>query len=116
MFLGFPIAEIAVFIMVGSAIGVLPTIALIILSAVLGLTLLRNRGLSALSRVRADLENDRVPADALAEAMSVAIAGILLIIPGFITDTIGLLLLLPGVRRGLGRKMSRSTTFVDATF
>ena len=104
--LGVPIAEVAVFLMVGSIIGALPPIALIILTAVLGATLLRSQGLSALRQMQDDLPNARVPAAAMGNAVTIAIAGILLLTPGFITDFFGLLLFIPAVRSRLWRKLS----------
>ncbi len=101
-----PIAEIAVFLLVGDLIGALPTIALIILTAVLGATLLKRQGLSAIARLKADLDQGKVPAGAIGQAVTVAIAGILLLTPGFITDTIGLLLFIPSVRRGIWKQVS----------
>ena len=108
--LGVPIAEVAVFLMVGSVIGVLPTIALIILTTVIGATLLRRQGLSALRQMQDDLRNDRVPAAAMGNAVTIAIAGILLLPPGFITDFVGLLLFIPAVRSKLWRGISGGMT------
>ncbi|WMS44325.1 FxsA family protein [Acuticoccus sp. MNP-M23] len=101
-----PIAEVAVFLLVGSIIGALPTIALIILTAVLGATLLKRQGLSAIARLKADMDQNKVPAGAIGQAVTVAIAGILLLTPGFITDTVGLLLFVPAVRSSIWRQVS----------
>lgn len=101
-----PIAEIAVFLVVGGAIGTLPTIALIILTALLGATLLKRQGVSALTRLKADMDAGRVPAGAIGQAVAVAVAGVLLLTPGFITDAIGFLLFVPGVRSAIGRRMA----------
>ena len=103
-----PISEIAVFLLVGSAIGVLPTIAIIILTAIIGTVLLRRQGVSALRRLQDDTKAGRVPAAAIGHAVTVAIAGVLLLTPGFITDAIGFALFLPAVRRGLWRQISGS--------
>lgn len=103
-----PIAEIAVFLVVGEAIGALSTILIIILTAVIGTILLRRQGLQALTRLREDSRAGRVPAAAIGHAITVAIAGALLLTPGFITDTIGFALFIPAVRRGLWRLIASS--------
>ncbi|MEM8663842.1 MAG: FxsA family protein, partial [Pseudomonadota bacterium] len=112
LLLGVPIAEIAVFIAVGSAIGVLPTILLIILTTVIGATLLRRQGVSALAKLQDDVRNKRTPAGAIGEAVTVAIAGILLLTPGFITDAVGFTLFIPAVRRWLWRGVKGSIKVV----
>ncbi|MEM8552086.1 MAG: FxsA family protein [Pseudomonadota bacterium] len=102
---GVPIAEVSVFLLVGSIIGALPTILLIVATAVLGMVLLRRQGLSVLAQLQADLRAERVPAKAMGEAVTIAIAGVLLLTPGFITDAIGFALFIPAVRRRLWRKL-----------
>jgi len=111
LLLALPIVEIAVFVVVGREIGVLATIGLVLASAAAGLWLLRLQGMSALARLRAGLEEGRGdPGRELVEAPMIALAGVLLIIPGFVTDAIGLLLFLPPVRglvaRLIGSRMS----------
>lgn len=93
-----PLLEIATFVIVGGAIGVLPTIALVVASAVLGAVLLRISGVGALARAQAELQAGRDPGQHLARAGMVAVAAVLFLIPGFLTDLIGLLLLIPPVR------------------
>lgn len=106
--LAVPIAEIAVFLLVGREIGALPTIALIILTAILGAILLKKQGLSAFARLQDDIRAHRVPAAAIGHALTVAIAGALLLTPGFITDSVGFLLFIPAVRAGLWRLIAGS--------
>ena len=108
MLLAVPIAEIAVFLLVGSAIGVLPTIALVLLTAVIGAVLLKRQGVAALMQLQSDLRANRVPAAAIGQAITVAIAGVLLLTPGFITDTLGILLFIPAVRSLLWRQIAGS--------
>ncbi len=103
-----PIAEIAVFLVVGEAIGVLPTILLIIATAVLGAFLLRQQGLAALLALQDDIRAKRVPAASIGHAMMIGIAGVLLLTPGFITDTLGLVLFIPAVRRSMFRSISNA--------
>src|SRR5690606_22606690 len=102
-----PLVEIAIFIQVGSWIGLLPTLALIILAALMGGLLLRQQGLSVLSRLRADVEAGRLPGRAIFDAMLIGVAALLLVLPGFLSDVMALLLLLPPLRQwlyaGLGR-------------
>lgn len=98
IFLLLPIVEIALFIQVGGAIGVLPTLSLVFLAVVAGVALIRQQGLNTLDQLSRDLENGRSDGDRLANAALKVVAGILLIIPGFFTDALALLLLLPPVR------------------
>jgi UPF0716 protein FxsA len=116
LFVGLPIAEIAVFILVGGAIGVLPTLALVVLAAVAGVAVVRWQGLQTLVRLQASLESGGDPTGPLAHGALVAIAGVLLVIPGFITDVVGLLLLVPAVRSALIRRGAARTTVRVSTF
>lgn len=97
--LAIPVLEISVFIAVGSEIGVLPTIGLVFLTAVIGSLLLRHQGLSILARVRAETDAGRVPGAELGHGAMILVAGVLLLTPGFVTDTIGFLLFVPPVRQ-----------------
>jgi len=94
----FPLAEIAVFILVGKAIGVIPTLALIVASSALGLTMLRDAGMLTALRLQRRAENQ---AAILAEGGARMAAGLLLLIPGFLTDLLALGVLAPSVRRFL---------------
>lgn len=116
LFLGMPIAEIAVFIVVGGAIGVLPTLALVVLAAVAGVAIVRFQGLQAVGRLQASLEAGGDPSGPLAHGALIAIAGILLVIPGFLTDIVGLFLLVPAVRTALIRRGAARTTVQVSTF
>ena len=98
IFILVPMIELAVLIKVGSHIGVLWTLALIFLTAIIGVTLLRAQGLATLMRAGQRLQEGQLPAQELAEGFLLALAGALLITPGFVTDAIGFTLLLPGVR------------------
>lgn len=102
-FLLLPIVEIALFIKVGGLIGVLPTIALVMLAVVVGVAIVRQQGLNTLDQLSADLQNGRGDGDRLAHAALKVMAGILLIIPGFATDVVALLLLVPPIRSQLIR-------------
>lgn len=98
LFIGMPLLEIAVFIQVGSVIGVWPTIALTIATAVAGSFLLRAQGLATLLRARAQLDQGQLPAREMFDGVCLVLAGGLLVLPGFVTDTLGLLLFLPPCR------------------
>jgi len=101
LFLGIPLAEIALFVVIGGRIGVLATIAIVIVTAIAGAWLVRRQGLETLNRARADIERNVVPAGAMSEGLAILVAGAFLLTPGFLTDTIGFALLVPPVRRSL---------------
>lgn len=96
-----PIVEIAVIIWVGGLIGALNTIALLIILSIGGVWLVKREGLGVIRRFRAQLGAGKVPSKELGDGALITIAGALLVIPGFVTDFIGLLLLLPPVRSGV---------------
>ncbi|MEX2473566.1 FxsA family protein [Marinobacter sp.] len=98
LFIIMPIAEMAVLIKVGGIIGVLNTIGLVLLTAVAGAWLLRQQGLATLLKANQRLNSGELPAKEVAEGLVLAVGGALLLTPGFITDTVGFLCLLPGTR------------------
>ncbi len=109
IFIVLPIAELYVIIEVGGAIGVLPTIALLIADSILGATLLRSQGRAAWRRFNEALAAGRVPAREVFDGTMVILGGAFLLTPGFITDLIGLVLLIPPTRavfRGLVARMA----------
>ena len=99
IFLVIPIVEIYLLIQVGGVIGALPTVFLVVFTAVLGAWLLRIQGFSTLQRVKKTLAEGGIPAFELLEGLILLIAGALLLTPGFFTDTIGFLCLMPALRR-----------------
>ena len=99
-----PLAEIAAFAMVGEAVGALNTVLLVIVSGVVGLAILRRQGLAALMTARTD---GPPTAGKLLDGLAVALAGVLLLLPGFLSDAVALALLVPGVRQGLGALLAR---------
>lgn len=103
IFVAVPIIEIALFIQVGGAIGLWPTLGIVILTAVIGTTLMRRQGIATLNRLQSSLAEGRNPADPMAQGAMILVAGVLLLTPGFFTDALGLALLLPPVRNGLIR-------------
>lgn len=106
LFIAMPIVEIALLIRVGGTIGVLPTLAIVVLTAVLGTALLRQQGLATLARARAQLDAGELPARQLVEGLLLVFGGALLLTPGFVTDAFGFACLLPPTRRWLAERLS----------
>ncbi|MDF2231198.1 FxsA family protein [Albimonas sp. CAU 1670] len=98
-----PIIEIALFIQVGGAIGLWPTLATVIGTALLGSWLLRKQGRGAMMRLQQSLSEGGDPTGPIAHGAMILVAGILLLTPGFFTDACGVLLLMPPVREALIR-------------
>lgn len=94
-----PAVELALLLWVGSLMGVLPTLALILVTALLGSVLARRQGLTAWRRLQTDLAEGRMPQDALFDGMSVLIAATLLVSPGVLSDALGIILMVPVCRR-----------------
>ncbi|MFA7388416.1 MAG: FxsA family protein [Thiohalobacteraceae bacterium] len=99
IFVALPLIEIYLLIKVGSWLGALPTVFLVVFSAVLGVLMLRQQGFGVVRRVRVTLDRGQVPAMELLEGMLLALGGGMLLLPGFFTDLVGFLCLIPPVRR-----------------
>ena len=110
LFILVPLVELYFIIVVGDMIGALWTVLLVLMTAVIGVNLLRLQGMSTLSRAQQNMAQGQVPAMEMMEGVALAIAGILLITPGFITDSIGFLLLLPVTRRAIIHYLMRHAT------
>jgi len=98
LFIVVPIVELYVIIQIGSLIGVWPTIALLLADAILGSMLLRHQGRGAWRRFNAALAEGRFPGREVADGLLIAIGGTLLLTPGFVTDIVGLIFLIPPTR------------------
>lgn len=98
LFVAVPIVEIALFIQVGGLIGLWQTLAIVVLTAIGGTMLLRTQGLQALGRLQSSVTDGKNPMDPIAHGALILIAAVMLLTPGFFTDAVGLLLLLPPVR------------------
>ena len=101
LFLAFtiiPVSEIYILIAIGGQIGILPSIGLVILTGIVGASLARSQGLQTLGRIRDSFQQGAVPGEELLNALLIAIAGIVLLTPGFLTDAAGLFLLIPATR------------------
>jgi UPF0716 protein FxsA len=101
IFLLVPLVEIYFLIRVGNIIGAVPTVALVVFTALLGAMLLRFQGLTMLQRTRGALEQGQLPALEMLEGVLMVFAGALLLTPGFVTDALGFAFLVPPLRRGL---------------
>jgi UPF0716 protein FxsA len=110
LFIALPIAELYVIIQVGQAIGLVPTLAILLLDGFVGAALARSQGRAAWARFNRALAEGRVPAAETFDGAMIILGGALLLAPGFITDAVGFLLLLPPTRallRGAIARMAR---------
>ena len=112
-------AEMSAFIYIGSEIGGLLTLLGVFVTAILGIALLKRQGLSVLSQMQADLAKGRAPVTSITDNISMVVGGTLMLIPGYVTDAIGLLLFLPGIRTLTGiyllQWMAKSKRFTGFT-
>lgn len=113
-FIAVPIIEIALFIQVGGLIGLWPTLAIVIVTAVAGTALVRTQGLATLQRLRENLARGSDPVGPIAHGALILVAGVLLLTPGFFTDAVGLALLVPPVRQRLIAWASAHMTVIAA--
>lgn len=105
IFVAIPIIEIAVFIQAGELIGLWPTIGVVVLTAILGTSLMRAQGLQTLAKAQSQMDQGEMPIGALFDGICILVAGVLLLTPGFVTDTFGFLLLVPPLRQLIGAKV-----------
>lgn len=105
LFVGVPLVELALLIQVGSWVGVLPTVALVVVTGILGAALARHQGLATLARFQQAVAEGRLPHRELVEGILILVAGAVLLTPGLLTDTAGFLLLVPPVRRLLALRV-----------
>ncbi|MDA3129823.1 FxsA family protein [Aliibacillus thermotolerans] len=99
LFIVVPLLEVVFFIVSGNTIGIWPTILLIVLTGVVGIWLAKKEGTQVLMTARLKIQNGEVPQGIVLDGICILGGGILLIIPGFITDVLGFLLLLPSSRK-----------------
>lgn len=114
LFVVMPILEIALIMQVGALLGVAPTVALIIITAVIGTFLLRREGVATLFRAREKMNSGEMPAHEMAEGIMLAFAGALLLTPGFVTDVIGFSLLSRAIRKALIKQFSDQIAVVGS--
>ena len=111
IFIVVPIVELYVIVQVADVIGVLETIALLIIVAILGSWLLKKQGVAAWSRLQAALASGRIPTDEISDGALIMFGGALLLTPGFVTDILGFFLLFPPTRaavKAMGRRTLRN--------
>ena len=107
VFVVVPLIELYVLVQVAHAIGALPALVALAVVSIVGATLVKRQGLAVLGRVRAELDQRRMPTTHLADGALLLGAGVLLTVPGFVTDVVGLALLVPPVRRGVAAGLRR---------
>lgn len=98
LFIIVPLIELFLFLVIGRYIGILPTFGIILLTGILGAALARSQGMRALAKYQQAIAEGRLPHEAVIDGLLILVAGALLLTPGFLTDTIGFLLLAPPVR------------------
>ena len=107
-FIAVPLIEMVVLIKVGQQIGALSTIALVVLTAIIGIALLKQQGLEMLNRANWKMNQGQIPAREMAEGIVLAVGGALLLTPGFVTDALGFFCILPGSRHFLLKQVLKN--------
>jgi UPF0716 protein FxsA len=113
--LALPLIEIALFIVVGQAIGLVPTLLGVLLTGLIGALVLRWQGVAALREMQFRMQRGEMPARQMGDAMLIGLGGVLLLLPGYFTDLVGLLLLLPVTRELIYRLLARNLRVVEVT-
>lgn len=106
LFIAMPIIEIGLLLRVGNILGWLPTLLIVIVTAIIGSAMLRQQGLATLDRARQRMDSGELPAQQLLEGVFIMIGGVLLLTPGLVTDTCGFLCLIPITRQWLANKIA----------
>ena len=106
LFIAIPVVELFLFLQIGSRIGLMPTIAIVILTGILGASLTRSQGLKTLARYQQALAEGRMPHEEVIEGLMILAAGAVLLTPGFLTDAIGFLLLVPPIRAEVRKRLT----------
>jgi UPF0716 protein FxsA len=111
LFIAVPVIEIYLLIKVGSAIGALPTILLVVVTAIAGTMLLKQQGMATLNRYQQNVMQGKIPAQELVEGLALVFGGALLLTPGFFTDIVGFLCLIPLTRQTIIRWILKRAKF-----
>lgn len=98
IFVGIPLIELMLFLQIGSRIGLVPTVATVVLTGIIGASLAKSQGLQVLSKYQKALAEGRMPHAEVIDGLMIFVAGAVLLTPGFLTDAIGFALLIPTVR------------------
>jgi UPF0716 protein FxsA len=107
LFIAVPLVEIGLFIQVGGWLGLWPTLAIVVLTAIAGTALVRSQGAQAMAQLRGNLNDLRDPTEPLAHGAMILFSGAMLLTPGFFTDFVGFALLIPAVRRAVLREIKK---------
>ena len=105
IFIVVPLIEILLLIEIGSRIGALNTILVIVLTAILGASMMRHQGFTIMRNIQRDLSRGRMPTGELINGALVLVGGIVLLTPGFFTDAVGFILLIPATRGVIRKKI-----------
>ena len=115
LFIAVPLLEIALFIQIGGLLTLWPTLAIVVLTAMIGTYLVRQQGGEVILRLRESFETLSDPSEPLAHGAMILFSGALLLTPGFFTDTIGFLLLIPAVRQIVFREVRKRIVVESVT-
>lgn len=118
LFIVLPLAELMIFGMVSARIGGLNALLLCVLAALMGGALIQHQGLKTLAALRESLQHNQIPRTEIFDGFCIVTAGILLIVPGFLTDLLGILLLLPYIRqiaRGFIKNHTKYNVYTNAS-
>lgn len=107
VFIAVPLIEIGLFIQVGGWLGLWPTLAIVLVTAIVGTALVKSQGAQAMAQLRNSFDDFRDPTEPLAHGAMILFSGALLLTPGFFTDLVGFALLVPGVRRAVLREIKK---------
>lgn len=120
IFIVVPLVELYTLVQVARAIGAVPALLILAVVSIAGAALVKRQGIAVLGRIRRELDGRRMPTEHLADGALLLGAGVLLTVPGFVTDAVGLVLLVPPVRRAvasfLRRRWTRKGRVVTATY
>jgi UPF0716 protein FxsA len=110
LFIAVPLIELVILVKLGSLMGLVPTIGLVIVTGLAGASLARSQGLRVLFQIREEMAAGRMPVDRMLDGLLILVAGALLLTPGLLTDLAGLAMLVPGprglVKRFVGRRIA----------
>ena len=101
VFMVVPLIEIAFFVVIGNAIGLWPTLAGVLVTAIVGSLVLRYQGMAVFNDIRGQMGRGQIPGRALADAALIGAGGLMLLLPGYFSDLVGILLLLPPTRAAI---------------
>jgi len=116
LFIVVPMVELTLLIRIGRAISIGPTLALVVLTGLVGAAVARHQGIRTLGRIQAELAAGRIPTGQMVDGLLILLAGLLLILPGVLTDAAGFALLIPPVRRLIRRRHRRVTIMHPGPF